>query len=155
MTFMLSSNFPDAASIQGNCVKTFCSANLLTLNSSKMEAVIFLKGLPTSYTINVAGQSIDTQPAAKCLGVWWQYDLSPCKSVEENIAKAHRAFFALGSIGCFQGKTNPMTSKSVFETFVIPSLLYRCETWILTNVLIIKLEKILNFLPVNAAMKHP
>ena len=88
----------------------------------------------------VAGQLINTQATAKCLGVWWQHDLSPGRSIEENIAKACRAFFALGSIGCFQGKTNPLTSKSVFEIFVIPTLLYGCETWILTDALVSKLE---------------
>ena len=130
------SNFPEAAKVQGNSVNAFCSTNSLTPNSSTTEAVTFSKGLPTPCTLNVAGQSINTQSTAKCLGVWWQHDLSPCRSIEENIAKAHRVFFTLSSIGSFQGKTNPLTSKSVFEIFV-PTLFYGCETWTLTNALVI------------------
>ena len=69
----------------------------------------------------------------KCLGVWWCYDLSPARSVEERIDKARRSFFALGSIGAFHGRPNPLTGRSLFETFAIPTLLYGCETWILTE----------------------
>ena len=69
-----------------------------------------------------------------------QHDLSPCRSVEENVSKARRAFFGLGSIGSFQGVLNPLTGLSVFEVFVIPILLYGCETWILTPALLLKLE---------------
>ena len=31
------------------------------------------------------------------------------------------------------GGLNPLTGRSLFETFVIPTLLYGCETWILTE----------------------
>ena len=48
----------------------------------------------------------------------------------------------LGSIGSFQGVLNPPTGLSVFEVFVIPILLYECETWILTPALLSKLEKL-------------
>ena len=65
--------------------------------------------------IDVAVQSDNTQSSAKCLGVWCQHDLSPCKSVEENIAEARRAFFALGCL-------DPMTDRSVFQ--ILSSLLY-------------------------------
>ena len=68
------------------------------------------------------------------------YDLSPTKSIQENIHKARRAFFALGSIGAFHGRLNPLTGQSLFETFVIPTLLYGCETWILSEPLLESLE---------------
>ena len=84
-------------------------------------------------THEIAGQEVKTQAEAKCLGVWWRYDLSPTKSVEEYIHKARRAFFALGSIGAFHGRLNPLTGRSLFETFVVPTMLYGCETWILSD----------------------
>ena len=115
------SNFTDATHVQGNCIKAFCAANSLTLNASKTEAVKFSVGPFSPVTIQVAGTTIDTQSHAKCLGVWWQHDLSPCRSVEENISKARRAFFGLGYIGSFQGVLNPLTGLSVFEVFVIPN----------------------------------
>ncbi len=55
------------------------------------------------------------------------------RAVQENISKARRAFFALGSLGAFQGDLNPLSSRSIFETSVIPILLYGCETWLLDS----------------------
>ena len=46
--------------------------------------------------------------------------------------KARRAFFALGSIGAFHSRLNSLTGHSLFETFVVPTMLYGCETWILS-----------------------
>ena len=135
------SNFPRAAEIQGTCLKAFCNTNSLTLNGDKTEVVVFTKGSHKPQTLNVAGQCINTQSCTKCLGVWLEHNLSSSKSIEENIAKARRAFFAIGALGAFQGKCNPLTGRSIFETFVIPVLLYRCEAWILTQSLTAKLEK--------------
>ena len=53
--------------------------------------------------------------------------------MEECIHKARRAFFALGSIRAFHGRLNPLTGRSLFETFVVPTMLYGCETWILSD----------------------
>ena len=79
----------------------------------------------------LVGREVQTQTDAKCLGVWWHYDLSLVKSVEERVHKARHAFFALGSIGAFHGQLNPLTGCSRFETFVMPTMLYGCETWII------------------------
>ena len=35
--------------------------------------------------------------------------------------------------GAFHGRLNPLTGRSLFETFVVPTLLYGCETWILSE----------------------
>ena len=135
------SNSTNAVSRLGSCVSSFCSANQLKLNAGKTEAVSFSKGCPPDTTLQIASDSIKSQPQLKCLGVWWQHDLSPSMSVEENISKARRAFFATGSLGSFHGKLNPLSARSIFEIFVIPVLLYGCETWILTPTLMTKLEK--------------
>ena len=74
-----------------------------------------------------------TSSSAKYLGVWWQHDISAKRSVTENINKARKAFFALSSLGAFQGDLNPLSSSSIFEICVIPTLLYGCETWILDS----------------------
>ena len=54
--------------------------------------------------------------------------------MEENIRKAHCAFFHFGSIGVFQGDISPMSSKEVIESCVMPVLFYGSENWILTDV---------------------
>ena len=80
----------------------------------------------------MAGDSIEVRSEAKCPGIWWKYNLSPMKSIEERAHQARRAFFALASIGGFHGRLNPLTGRSLFETFVVPIMLYACETWILS-----------------------
>ena len=60
--------------------------------------------------------------------------------MDEAIKKARRAFFAFGAMGGFQGKLNPISTRCIFETCVVPVLLYGCENWILTDSLLHKLE---------------
>ena len=133
--------FDDAVSWLGACINSFCNTNLLKLNGNKTEAVTFSMGNPPYTTIQLASNTITPQPQIKCLGIWWRHDMSPCISVEENISKARRAFFATGSLGSFHGKLNPLSGCSIFETFVTPVLLYGSETWILSPALMKKLEK--------------
>ena len=71
--------------------------------------------------------------SVKCLGYWWSWDLSLTKSIQEGIAKARRAFFAFGALGAFNGKLNPLSGRAIYETCVIPVLLYGCENWIMTK----------------------
>ena len=44
--------------------------------------------------------------AIKVLGTWLTRDMISDVVVDENIQKARRAFFALGSTGLFQGRLN-------------------------------------------------
>ena len=121
-----------AAQTQGNLINAFCQANSLRLNADKTELVVMTKGMCSEDTHQLVGREVQAQREAKCLGVWWRYDLSPTKSVEECVHKARRAFFALGSIGAFHGRLNPLTGRSLFETFIVPTMLYGCDTWILS-----------------------
>ena len=58
-------------------------------------------------------------------------NLSAKDSVSTNITKARRAFFGLGSTKAFHGDLNPLSSSNIFETCVLPVLLYGFETWLL------------------------
>ena len=69
----------------------------------------------------------------KCLRYWWSWDLSATKAINEAIKKARRAFFAYGAMGAFQGKLNPLSGKTIFDTCVVPVLLFGSENWILTD----------------------
>ena len=60
-------------------------------------------------------------------------------AVDENIQKARRAFFALGSTGLFQSRLNLWHQWTCVKR-VFPVLLYSCENWILNHQLIEKLE---------------
>ena len=123
----------DPAQIQWNLVDSFCATNSLKLNTSKTELIQFTSGTFTSCSHKIVGQSIQTQMASKCLGVWWKYNLFPSKSVEESVSKARCVFFAIESTGIFHGKLNPLTGRNLFDTFVVPILLCGCETRILSD----------------------
>ena len=60
--------------------------------------------------------------------------------MDEAINKARRAFFAFGAMGAFQGLLNPISGRSIYETCVIPTLLFGCENWVLTDSVLHRLE---------------
>ena len=78
--------------------------------------------------MELANVEIETAPA---LGIWWQYNLSASRAVHENISKGRKAFFALGNISAFHGNCNPLSGRSIYETCIIPILLYGYKTWLL------------------------
>ena len=45
-----------------------------------------------------------------------------------------------GVIGAFQGQLNPISGRSIYETCVIPVLLFGCENWVLTDSMLHQLE---------------
>ena len=91
--------------------------------------------------IAIANHILTTKSSASCLGVKWCSDLSARDSVNTNILKARKAFFGLGSTGVYHGKLNPLSSSSIFESFVLPVLLYGCETWLLDATCIQALDR--------------
>ena len=62
------------------------------------------------------------------------------KAIDEAIKKARRAIFAFGAMGAFHGKLNLISGKTIFDTCVIPILLFGSENWILTDPLLDQLE---------------
>ena len=95
---------------------------------------------PPECTLSIGTNSVSSTATAKCLGTIWSHNMSPKFSIENNINKARRAFFGLGSLGIFHGKQNPLTSSEVFEVCVLSVCLYGCENWLLTEPLLLTLE---------------
>ena len=85
--------------------------------------------------------SITPSTSSKCLGVMWSSNLSPKASIDMNIKKVRKAFFALGSMGIHQGMLNPLTCTEIYEACVVSVCLYGSENWILTEPLLEPLEK--------------
>ena len=125
---------------QDNVIKSFSSDTCLKLNTSKCEIVRISPPTQEQSVLQVGVSHISTSEAVKCLGVWWNSSLSAKHSVTENICKARRAFLALGRLGAFQGNLNPLSSCSIFETCIIPTLLYGYETWLLDSTSLNALE---------------
>ena len=120
---------------QIHMVQNFAEENALTLNPAKCEVLIVSpsKLAPSTPVCTIADQSLLPKESVKCLGYWWSWDLSATKAVDEAIKKARRAFFAYGAMGAFQGKLNPLSGKTIFDTCVVPVLLFGSENWILTD----------------------
>ena len=91
--------------------------------------------------IAIANHILTKKSSASCLGVKWCSDLSARDSVNTNILKARKAFFGLGSTGVYHGKLNPLSSSSIFESFVLLVLFYGCETWMLDATCIQALDR--------------
>ena len=137
---------------QISIVWVFAEKNFLKLNIHKCEIIPF-----SCNSVPHGHESINGLPVvstAKCLGCWWGRDLFASRSNEENIKKARKAFFSYGNIGAFQGHLNPLSSKSIINTCVMPVLLFGSENWILTEALLHKLETFLGELA-KRALKWP
>ena len=127
---------------QSSEIQSFTDEVGLKLNFSKLE-VIRISQIPSkeSTQVKIGQDVIAPSRSARCLGVQWQHNLSASESVKVNISKARKAFFSLGSTGVFHGKLNPLSASSIFETCIIPILLYGCETWLLDSTCLQDLEK--------------
>ena len=64
--------------------------------------------------------------AQYALGAWWTSNLSSSKWITVNINKARGAFFSRGS-GTFHGTLIPLSSRSIIECCVLPTLLYGAD----------------------------
>ena len=119
---------------QSQIIQSFATCHGLKFNSDKSEVVkISQSNSRGQNQLQLTHHSTNTVPQAICLGYHWSHDLSAKPSVESNINKARRQFFALGSSGGFLGHSNPLSAREVFEQCVIPTLLYGAENWILND----------------------
>ena len=128
---------PDDTVEQVKTVASFADRNGLKLSTEKCGIVIAGRD-GTDPPPSVAG--LPVVQSVKCLGVWWCSNSTSRKSVEEHICKARRAFFANGDLGAFHGLLNPLSSRSLVESCVLPVLMYGAKTWCVNASLLSKLE---------------
>ena len=81
-----------SVSTQADIVANFMKDTCLKLNSSKLEIVKISSQPQKNESVQINDVNICTTSSAKCLGVWWQSNLSAKRSVHENINKARRVF---------------------------------------------------------------
>ena len=127
---------------QADIMQSFTERNGLKLNTEKLELLPMYQGtnVQPDEELQIGTASIPFSNSSRCLGVVWTHDLSPKQSILLNIKKARKAFFALGSLGVYQGKQSPLTSKEVYEVCIVPICLYGSENWLLTDQLLVPLE---------------
>ena len=92
----------DSLQRQVGLVKAFAEENLLRLNVSKCEIVLFsqIRNIVPP-VCKVEGTVMPAGDVGKCLGYWWKGDRFATKSVDENIKKARRLLFPLRQYWCF------------------------------------------------------
>ncbi len=129
---------------QANIIDAFTKEYHLGINAQKTEIVKISLCRPDPEDIHLFGSTVSTIAHAKCLGVWWSHNLSALRSVQENVIKARKAFFAFGRIEAFQGHLNPLSANSIYESCVIPILLYGSDTWLLDSTTIHQLDRFQN-----------
>ena len=67
---------------QVDIIEEFTSANHLKLNSSKTEIIKISRNFPDPEPIQVLNWDVTTVASAKCLGVWWQFNLSASRKYQ-------------------------------------------------------------------------
>ena len=127
----------DDTAEQVKTVASFADRNGLKLSTEKCGIVIAGRG-GMDPPPSVAG--LPVVESARCLGVWWCSNSTSRKSVEERVCKARKAFFANGDLGAFHGLLNPLSSRSLVESCVLPVLMYGAEAWCINASLLLKLE---------------
>ena len=73
-----------SVSTQADIVANFMKDTCLKLNSSKLEIVKISSQPQENESVQINDVNICTTSSAKCLGVWWQSNLSAKRSVHEN-----------------------------------------------------------------------
>ena len=129
----------DDTAEQVKTVVSFVDRNGQKLSTEKCGIVIAGRdGVDSSPY--VAG--LPVEESVKCLGVWWCSNSTSRKSVEERICKARRAFFANGDLYAFHGLLNQLSSWSLFESCVMPVLMFDAEAWCCNASLLSKVESL-------------
>ena len=77
--------------------------------------------MPANPICTVGEEHPHPSESAKCLGYTWSWGLSADKAIDEIIVGVRRGF-AYGAKGAFQGELNPRSSRTIFESCVLPVL---------------------------------
>ena len=109
-----------------------CPEKCALLTSSRKHA--------STSGITIGDTCLPIEHSVKCLGMWWDSSPSSKTSVSERIKKARVAFFSHGQLGAFHGLLNPLSSRSIVESCILPVLMYGSESWVLNTTLLLTLE---------------
>ena len=80
----------------------------------------------------VEGSLLPVGNMGKCLGVWRNGNLWCGKNPLQRI-KYQERFLSPRRSGILQSDLGPLSNRSVVETYVLPVLMYECESWILSE----------------------
>ena len=122
----MASNIEDTSK-QALFVNTFTTSRGLHVCLEKCALLPPSKNPPTSSLKIDDVISLPVEKSVNCLGVWWDNSASSHACIKERIQKARAAFFSNGQLGAFRGLPNPLSSRSIVESCILPVLLYGSE----------------------------
>ena len=127
-------------SVQVAAVNSFTNGWGLSLCLDKCAVLTSCHTPISQDCIKIDDTQLPVVTAVKCLGVWRDFSPSRKISIDGRINKVRAAFFLHGELGAFRGQLNPLSSRSLIESCVIPVLMYGSESWTLSKTLLNKLE---------------
>ena len=112
-------------------LQKFCVGNALTVNVKKSEAVIFNSKFASEsqYTFTYDGKALVTQNDFVYLGMLFDRDKGVRPSLDRNIDKGRKAYFAMLRRFYEMGICNIDLKCHMFDSLVKPVLNYGCEVW--------------------------
>ena len=88
---------------QNAIISEFTDSSCLKLNTQKLEVLQIGHKPNTSESLGIAGIQMPLSDSVKCLGVWWQYNLSASRAVNENM-QSKKSIFCTWKTQCISRK---------------------------------------------------
>ncbi len=133
---------------QANIIDAFTKEYHLSINTQKTEIVKISLCRPDPEDIHLRLHCLHHSTRQISRGLVEPQPLCPTISSRKCyllfFIKARKAFFAFGRIEAFQGHLNPLSANSIYESCVIPLLLYGSDTWLLDSTTIHLLDRFQN-----------
>ena len=103
-------------------VDSFTKSRGLCLCPEKCALLTSSRKPASASGITIGDTCLPIEHSVKFLGRWWDSSPSSKTSVSERIKKARAAFFSHGQLGAFHGLLNPLSSRSIGESCILPDL---------------------------------
>jgi hypothetical protein len=120
----------------------YCCKWNLEVNTAKTKIVIFSKGRVTKYTPWVLGDEVlEVQDDYTYLGTTFNYNGNYDKAIAKQVTQAKRAMYSM--VGKARKLGLPIDIQlHLFDTLILPILLYGCEVWGSSKLAMIKTVQI-------------
>ena len=120
-----------------DCFAECCKCWKLTINTEKIQKLSFFQRLDTdNFNFKLNGENISIVDSFKYLGVFFNYNGSFVRHKTHLVGQSRKAMFAL--LKKSKELYLPIDLQiELFDSLILPILLYGCEVWGYENVLIL------------------
>ena len=110
-------------------LENFCNTWHLKINIKKTKVMVCNKRNTNNYNFKLYGQTLEIVKLFVYLGATFTSSGSFKLAIARNLNKATRAYYSLLRDFNHYSGTKPKVLKKLFESMVVPILLYGCEVW--------------------------